>query len=201
MKKVFLALALLVFSFPAAAWCGNEWTGNVNLTLGNKMLDYEDWKPVDDQVQAGIMFDLAGPGWPVNVALDIFHSWDEKAGYFAREDDPTKTQFGRYTLKTTTADLGVRYYIEEFNHFVPYVEGGLAVINIDGDIEQNQKRFSEADTGVGVWMGLGAYYRLSEAVNLGMDGRYNYASVNVSPKAVSGNAGGFQFAVTVGYHF
>lgn len=201
MKKALLAFVLIILFAPAAAWSAEGWTGNVNAAFGNKMLDYDYWNPVDDHLQAGIFFDLAGPGWPVNIALDVFHSWEERSGYFPREDDPTKTQYGRYTLKTTTADLGVRYYIEEFNHFVPFIEGGLAVINIDGDVEQSGTRYSESDTGVGGWLGAGLYYRFSESVNIGVDGRYNYASVNITPRGISGNAGGFAFSVLAGYHF
>ena len=39
-------------------WAADDWTGNVNFTLGAKSLDKDDWAPVEDQGELGINVDF-----------------------------------------------------------------------------------------------------------------------------------------------
>ncbi len=201
LSTMFLAPVLVILAGAAPVLAGENWEGNLNLALGNKMMDYEDWSPADDLYMAGLMFDARGVDWPVSFALDVFHAWDEDEGQYSASDNSTDTYYARYDIRTTTVMVGARKELGEFVHFVPYLNGGLAAVFANGEVEYSKSKFSEDDVGYGIWLGTGAYYRFSESVNLGLDFRYSWAECNISQKKVDGNCGGIQLAVVGGLHW
>lgn len=66
MLKQLLLVFLLTSPFLYAE---SEWDGNLNLSLGVKNLDSNDWDPIDDQGFLGVQFDIGKTSWPISLAL------------------------------------------------------------------------------------------------------------------------------------
>lgn len=70
MKKVVFLVFIICFllSFPCPVisgpdsnsedWAPDYWTGNVNVFIGVKALDEDDWEPVDMHDQIGVLADF-----------------------------------------------------------------------------------------------------------------------------------------------
>ena len=74
MKKNILAVILMLFVLEAHA---NEWSGNINFFLGQKLLDNDDWGDLDQQDTFGVLVDFKPNHWPVSIALDFLGSYAE----------------------------------------------------------------------------------------------------------------------------
>lgn len=201
MKKKIILFFLFLLVSPVLSFAGSEWTGNIMASVGNKMLDYEGWKPVDDHIQVGAIIDFKKKSWPVSIATDIFYSWDSNIGDYPDQNFPDTSYTARYELKTTSFNVGVRKNFETSYNCVPYLGGGLAVVYADGEIEYAKKKYSCDDTGVGGWLGTGVYYQFSEVFNVGLDGRWSYANVGLNENATDDNGGGIQVSTVFGYHW
>jgi hypothetical protein len=90
MRKIFIvtlvfgfimALSNLALADPSSTSNPGDWTGNINLSLGMKYLDDYDWEPLEEQQELGIRVDFKQQGWPVSIAIDLFHSSDDKTMY------------------------------------------------------------------------------------------------------------------------
>lgn len=106
-------------------------SGNINVFSGSKSLKQSDWEPVEDQGEIGVKVDFKPEGFPVNLAVDLFASSDEKDEY-----DPF---LGNITLKGSTSELafGARKIWENGNMH-PFVGSGLALVS--GEFEGNRGR-------------------------------------------------------------
>jgi opacity protein-like surface antigen len=181
-----LVVAGLISAMPMGLMAGDMWhggvTGNVNLLIGQKTLDKDDWEPLDKQAEIGVMFDIGGKDWPVNFALDMLVSADEETISGVDVD-----------ASTAELDIGIRKSFLEGN-LHPYAGGGLAVIQsrIDGIDE-------DTDTGLGFWVSGGLYYSIIEHINVGFDLRYSYAKTTLF--GIEGQAGGTHVALFAGYHW
>ncbi len=183
MKKI-LAVILMLFSINASA---GAWTGNVNLFLGEKKLDKDDWDPADKQAEAGLLVDFRPAEWPVNIAIDLLASEDKV------------TILGIKVKATTTeVDLGIRKIWELSGSSIrPYIGGGVAFIN--AEIEERSTNISVDDSGTGYWLNGGVYWTFSESFNLGLELRYSKADVTFLGSDVK--AGGTHAGVILGYHW
>jgi len=195
-----LAPCLLVANVALAA-PPPDWTGNVNLAFGSKLMA-DDWEPVDDHTSFGFLVDFRRPEWPLHVAVDLLFSWD----------DEDETVFvpgpGVVTLdvkgSTTELDLGVRKLWEGFAHvngLTPYVGGGLAVVWAKQEAEGPGVDVDEEGIGVGLWAGGGAYFTLAEHFNLGVDLRYSHTTNVDLIGDENANAGGLRASLLAGYHW
>lgn len=178
---VFAALAI----FNGAAWAG----GNVNVMYGQKNLDDDDWEPVEDQTEYGIMFDFkANDNWPISIALDLLFS-DDEGDYYGVDIDGETQEF----------NLGVRKYFPVTPQFKPYVGGGLAYISAEYSGSYAGVGVSDDDSEVGFWLGGGAVFTFAERINIGVDLRYSQAEVTMY--GMDGEAGGTHLLVFAGLHF
>jgi len=175
----------------------DDWTGNVNVFLGAKMLDKDDWEPVDEQFEAGVLIDFKQKSWPVSIAIDFLRSSDEEDVSFA------VLNFGTFSFNlegnTTEFNLGVRKIWDNLTMVHPFVGGGLAVINAEVKGTALGVSVSEDDTGVGVWLEGGAYVTLSEHFNIGAEARWSKAEVTLFN--VDGEAGGFHIGALLGFRW
>lgn len=182
MKKVYVFLFLSLFFSVAAAQ--NSTTGNVNVLLGNKTLDSADWAPWDSQGEFGILIDVAGPTWPVAIAIDLLGSADEHLGI---------------TVSTSELDLGVRKVFDLTGSSLhPYLGGGLALIT--ARIQDDWFGGEIHDDGTGIWLSGGFFVTLGESFNLGLELRHSAANVDFGTP-YSADAGGSHAGVLLGYHW
>ena len=190
MKK--LLVAGIIAAMPVVMMANDDMsqgdvTGNVNLFVGQKTLEKDDWKPLEKQTEVGIMFDIGGKDWPVNIALDILVSTDEDT-ISGVNIEATMTEF----------DIGIRKSFLDGN-FHPQIGGGLAFINAELKGTYLGPTVSDDDTGVGFWASGGLYYSIIQHINVGLDLRYSYAKGTLFD--VEGDSGGTHIGVFAGYHW
>lgn len=185
MKKwaVLFSVVPLLFLFtvvsPARAELGG-FTGNANLLIGGKFLN-DDWMPTENHLEFGVQFDVKKEGWPVSIAVEYLRSSAEE----------TIVPFD-FEMTAWELNLGVRKVFDQYGNMHPYVGGGLSIIGAELEIVG----FGTADdSGVGIWLGGGVYWTLSEHFNVGGELKYSFADVFGS------NAGGIHIGGLVGYHF
>ena len=183
-SRWFYVSLLIVMSAPAFAV-----SGNVNLFLGQKNLNSSDWKPVEEQPEAGVLFDIRGDNWPVSIAVDVLGSADSY-----RDNKLGK----HYRGSTYEFDVGVRKVLSNSeSNFHPYVGGGLALVR--AKIEETVSNQSVDDNSVGIWLDGGIYWTFARHYNLGLDLRYSRAKVSL----IGGDAeaGGAHGGLVFGYHW
>ena len=194
----FLGLALIcavvaVHGVPAPASAQESLTGNVNLFLGGKALDEDDWAPVEDQGEAAIEFDFRPRPWPINMVLGIRKSSDDGTAF-----DPI---FGSADVEGETSEfnLGIRKIWEELPYIRPFIGGGLALVDAEYKASFSFGSASDSDSALGLWLGGGVYWTVADHLNLGVDLRFSGADVTLF--GVDGKAGGRHLGVLLGYHF
>jgi opacity protein-like surface antigen len=197
MKKVLLiTIAISLFLLPASAVCG-DWTGDVNLFMGAKQLDEDDWEPVDEHDEYGIMLDFRHKSWPVSIAIDFLSSSDEETVY------AYISGYGTLPFdvegKTRELNLGIRKIWDRLTPFRPYIGGGLAMVSAEAKGSVFGYSVSDDDNAIGFWFGGGFYLTLSEHFNLGLDIRLSRAEVTIA--GVDGEAGGTHAGLVLGYHW
>lgn len=195
MKKMVCAFAmvLVLLSIGSGGALAAGVEGNINMLIGQKYLEEDDWEPVDTQAALGLMFDITPAGSPVAIALDIFATEDSADLYDAYFDE-----FYEATGKTQEIDLGFRWYTPP-NMFRGYVGGGLAFVNAEIEVEQYGYRASEEDDAIGFFINGGFTFTLARHLNLGLNVRYSQADVEIAGYDIE--AGGVTLAGVVGYHF
>jgi hypothetical protein len=186
--RSFLKLILV----PAIAWVGvsaesaqADLTGNVNLFLGAKGLDEDDWAPVEDQGELAVEFDFRERTWPLNVVVGLRGAHDEE-------------NLGGGTIESSTSELslGVRKIWDSAVYIRPFIGVGLALIGAE---QKTPAGTSSSDGAPGIWLGGGVYWALTPNFNLGFDLRVSGAEVTVA--GVDRQAGGAHFGILFGYHF
>ena len=188
MKRVLMVLVFsmaLLFATSDQSWSENDWTGNVNFTLGAKALDKDDWEPVEEQGEFGIHVDFRKQEWPVNIAIAILGS--------AGEGD-----IGGVDIDGTTSELrfGVKKIWEPNEIMRPFLGGGLSLMNAEVDINGLG---SDDGSGVGFWLSGGVYWTLNNSFNLGFELGYSQGDVDIA--GYDANAGGGHAALILGYHW
>ena len=182
MHKSLLAILLFAVTAPLHA---SEWSGNLNFFLGGKTLDENDWSPVEQQGEFGILVDYKKQDWPVSIAIDLLGS----------SDDSTFAGF-KVEGKTSELDFGVRKVWEFAGQPIhPFVGGGLGLIGAEYQVGP----LSDSDTSLGVWLNGGVYWTIGEHFNLGLEARYSQAEVTMFN--VNGEAGGSHGGLLLGYHW
>ena len=196
MKNQFcLFVAAIWFIYPQAQSLAQDWTGNVNLSLGGeKSLDEDDWAPIEDQDEMGILVDFKKNSWPLSLAMDFLQSEDSKLAL-----DPLSGLLFSLSGKTREVNLGVRKIWEDTSSARFYVGGGIAHISMEVGASLLGVSQSEQDDAVGLWANGGVYFTLGHAFNVGLDLRYSNAKVTFF--GVEGEAGGRHMGLLVGYHW
>ncbi len=196
-RAVIVSLALLL---AGAGLCqaadAGPWSGNLNLRAGFKLLDDSDWDPVDTQGEVALQLDFRKPDWPISVALDVSYSSDDDS------ESVFVTGFGQENAdvegRTLEWNIGVRKIWEGSSLVRPYAGGGLALIWAKQKWDATIAVEEEDDTGIGAWIGGGAFVTLWEHWNFGVDVRYSYAKVELIEDT---NGGGLHAGMLAGYHW
>jgi opacity protein-like surface antigen len=184
MKNILIAI---IFAFTSMTAHAQGSSGNANLFLGSKKLDSDDWEPLEQQAELGVMFDFNLADWPVNMAIDLLVSAD------------TATIFGvDIEASTTEIDFGARKYFDTGSSFSPYIGGGLALVSAELKATEGPLTISEDDTSMGFWVNLGMVWTINQ-VNFGIDLRHSNAEVTLYGD--DAEAGGNHIGLLVGYHW
>ena len=184
MPKHLLTIILMLFVFNTHA---ASWSGNVNFFLGQKSLDENEWAPVDEQGEFGVMVDFGERSWPVNIALDFLVSYDEV------------TEFGIiFEGLTTEFNGGIRKVWEVGSYFRPYIGGGLALVSAEFQATDFVS-VTDDDNAMGIWLNGGVYWTLGRSFNIGLDLRYSTADVTLF--GVDADAGGTHAGLLLGWHW
>ena len=178
---------LLILTLPGAH--ARDWTGNVSAYIGQKSMSDTDWPQLDKQQSLGILVDIKQKSWPVSLAVDIIGSADVNKNGSQKDEG--------YTLEH---HVGVRKIFDLSDSSVkPYVGGGIAFVYAKLKNSNAVSSLSEADSGIGGWVGGGMYLNVTPRFNLGVDVRYSEADVTLL--GIDRKAGGLHTGITAGYHW
>lgn len=203
MQKVMISLMLcLVLSIPSRALCGTDkdtktWTGNVNLFLGEKFLDKDDWEPMDKQIEAGILMDVKHRSVPFSIAFDVLYSKDkEDIGSLDLGIGPFYTDVESRIMEF---DVGVRKIWECPKNIRPFI--GLGLANIYGEVRAQSfgASVSDEDIGYGVWADIGTYVTLMKRFNIGFEARWSNVQINLY--GAEAKVGGWHVGALTGIHW
>ena len=162
--------------------------------VGQKQLDDDDWEPVEDQGEFGVLISWGKEGWPVHIAIDLLGSTKEETVF-----DPF---IGTFDLKGSTSEIGVGVRkIWQSDKMRPHLGGGIALVN--GEIEGALGGISVTsdDSTVGAWVDGGIFWRLGNRFNIGFDARYSKAEIKPSVSGVEFDveAGGLHAGLLLGF--
>ena len=177
-------LAVLAVIFEPGARAGG-FAGEFNLILGQKSLEPDDWKPVEDQIEVGLESTWGGSTWPIHIAVDVT---------FSENDE--EVEGIEFEGRTIEVSLGVRRAFN-FKWFHPYAGGGIAVIKSDIEATGFGETNSDDDAAVGYWAGGGLLWHIGAHVNLGLAVRFSGAETTL--QGVDGESGGLHYGVAVGF--
>ena len=202
MKRLVWILMALGTVWAGQAIAGGV-VGNVNLLLGSKHLDSNDWRingvNYDQQSEGGVLFDIADESWPVSLAVDL-------VGSAVKKSPPSYDGTG----STAELDVGLRKIFNFPGSLLhPYVGGGLAFVTARYEEKASYYYYSSnnwhtQESGNGFWLNGGVYWSFWEHFNVGLDVRYSKANVTLYDyygKAFKVDAGGKQAGLLMGYHW
>ncbi len=206
MKKI-LCTTLLFFSLLVSPQILNagEWSSNINIFLGVKLLDKDDWGKFDDQFELGLLADVKKIKWPVSLVANLIFSIDSTSDY----DDSWKDDRYRYTYRgeeayTAELNLGIKKIWSLPKTWNFYIAGGGAVIYGGAEVTRSDNlngyyldTDDEDDFGLGYWGALGVYKTIGRKFNLGLDMRYSNAKIRLYHE--DRDAGGMHIGLILGF--
>jgi hypothetical protein len=209
MKKLIVILVMslcVVFGQSAQSNAEDKWTGNVNLLVGAKALDKNDWEPIESQPEAGVIIDIGKESSSLALTLGFMQSSseDSKFSYLTYDEYGNAADF-KMEGSTTELRLGIKQTWKPATAMRPYLAAGVALIGAEGKVTVRStdtlESISVKDSGqsVGAWVGGGLYWIISRHLNLGFDLSYSAAKVTLFD--TKAEAGGGHAALLVGYHW
>jgi opacity protein-like surface antigen len=185
-------VAVAGFARTARADDDTRLTGNINVILGGKSLDHDQWKPVDGQFLFGVQSDLRRPTWPISLAVNVLSS-------LANENEDGVDVTG----STFEFGVGVRKNFDTGGKIVPYLGAGPAFMRgnftTDQDYLGGRLHHDDAGNTVGYWADGGVFFHVGRLLNLGIGARYSSGKVDLLGQKVK--VGGSQFGLLGGIHF
>ena len=183
MNRVLVMVLLCVFLLlPSLAVCDDnqsDWTGNLNLLVGTKMLNSDNWAPIDDQIEGGVLLDFRKKDWPVNVVVDFLYSYDDEE-YYGFDVEASDAEL----------DLGVRKIFEN-RKFQPFFGVGFSIIWEKVEVSY----LSDEETGFGVWLESGVKYLITDHFSMGLNLRLSTYRIDDE------DMGGTHIGALLGYHW
>jgi hypothetical protein len=207
-RSVLTILAMLGVLCTGVAFAGKD-VGSVNFTLGGKSLT-SDWyvsapttlppgRP--RQPALGVEATWGRAGWPVMVALDVLHSYDDgvvhESGTLLLPPIDV-----RQRASTLEVGIGARRAVSVMG-VTPYLGAGGAWVRANVIAEFSLPGFGQfgeppgsvhtAGSALGFWVGGGIYRRLGPRFQLGLTGRYSQAKLKFHGQTVIYSDGGSIF--------
>jgi len=191
----FLFLISIALMVPTVAGA----TGNVNVFIGSKTLDKDDWAPVEDQGEFGVQFDISDQDWPVSIAVNFLTSTDDSG------DDPLGL-FSDYSADTQELQIGVKKIWDVGGRAHPFVGGGAALIrgSYSGPViyaPYFTSEVSDSDSGLGAWATAGVFWTFGsrKGFNIGVEATWSKADLEILGADVDG--GGLHLGLIMGFHW
>lgn len=159
--------------------------------FGVRMLDAEEWEPVEEPKTGGINYMGRGPGgW--------FH-WDFSITF---GDDSGSALLGEEIIDVSTKvwefDFGIAKILR-WGVVNPYLGIGVAVVNIDAEVSLDGASASEDNTTVGGYGRAGIAFEVTKSGGIiGFEARY-LVGTDVDIGGVNTDVDGFTGLVTVGF--
>lgn len=165
-----LQTAALVLSIPAFAGCSSlpdrssllddakadESIVNFNVYAGQRMVNEDDWEPVEDQMVIGVEVEKYDP----------HESFGWEAAIFYASDDGTNFG-GNVSASATEFAFGIRKTMNLSGRLRPYIGIGLAGIKA----ELKDAAGDDDDSTAGVYGHGGLYWDVGQNFHLGVDVR------------------------------
>ena len=191
--KLVLAMAALVAleSMPQAQWWNR--VQHTSIHFGARFLENETfWEPTDQPWALGFEYDArsldSGLGWEAAT----FFAFDSEDNVFGTSVD--------VDLFLLEANLGGRYtFVLDRLH--PYVGGGLGLIYADITARSGGSRIYDNDFSVGGYAHTGAYYRITDAMTLGVDFRGLFGTSVDFDTPLDGDVDYLQVTGTIGWMY
>jgi hypothetical protein len=180
-----LATALLAAGTARAA-DGPGMTGNLNLLLGAKVLDEDDWTPNEGQAEGGVSLDVRNASSILGFEIRLLSSESDVHNVFL---------VGPTSAETTEVAFGLRLTFTYEPGLRTYLAGGPVYI----DARLKTPSGTTSGNGNGVWLAGGIYWILGGRVNLGADVMLSGADVDLNGTEVKG--GGAHLHLLLGLHF
>lgn len=201
-KSIVLIVICLIVLIPGQALLGSDkdtksLTGNVNLFLGEKFLEKDNWEPLEKQFEGGILIDVKHNRFPIGIALDLLYSRDEED--IATFDLGIGTYYTNVESRIMEFNLGLRKIWEAPKNLQPFIGGGLAIIKGNLESEALGVSVSDDETGFGLWADIGIYIILAKRFNLGIDVRWSRAEIDLFD--IEARVGGWHFGAITGFHW
>jgi opacity protein-like surface antigen len=162
---------------------------HVTLLFGERMLDEDDWDPVEDQLAGGVEVDGTDPSSGHGYEVGLTYSQDD--------DD-----VGPVDVTGSTFDVygGYRYTFRPDAHEIhPYLSAGLAVIRAEVEVDGPGFDNSDDDVSPGAYVRAGIGFDLSDRTRIGVDYRHMFLT-DVDIGGIS-DADFDQIMVTLGFAF
>jgi len=154
----------------------------LNLMIGTKQLNTEDWDFVAGQKAFGVDIDISVKKWPVDVVAGFIHSQDKIQNLNVKN-----------LALTNEIILGIK---KEWGAFLSlYVTGGLSIINarVEG------WNGNDTGTGAGAMVGGGINVPLLKRFHGGFLYRYSCAQADIL--GISKKLGGDSYLFSIGYNW
>jgi hypothetical protein len=188
---IFSLLFFCCFSISHA----DEFSGNINIIYGFKVMNKLDFEPVDVQSEIGVEFDFGNKNWPACIAIDILRSSD--TDIFHCPD------FGAVDVEGLTSEIhiGLRKIFPSKPGFPVFqvLEGGFSFITCELKAELFNLPLTFDESGTGFWLGGGLYLKVFEPFHIGI--KFKYSSAQIVFLDEEYNAGGLHYLLLFGIHF
>jgi hypothetical protein len=177
--RLLVTATLVLFLAVLFSATENRAASSVLVALGEKYLDDDDWPDADEQGEIGLIMSFGQREWPVLVAVDLLFSLDEV------DVGPGVAALDEWTAEI---DLGVRKDWPR-GRMRPFIGGGLGIIGgsrelfaFPGVVASND------DSAPGLWIDGGVVWRLGKRFELGFEGRFSSAEIELEEDVEAGGA-------------
>ncbi|HZL99475.1 MAG TPA: porin family protein [Planctomycetota bacterium] len=138
---------------------------HITILLGERMLDDDDWDPVEDQLALGVELDGTDPSTGHGYEVGLTSSYDE--------DD-----VGPVDVEGSTFDIygGYRHTFRPDPAVHPYLSAGLAWIFGEVELDGPGPTPDDDDSSLGAYVRAGIGFDLNERTRLGIDYRHLFLS-------------------------
>lgn len=171
--------------------CLSATESNFNVMLGPKLLDEDEWEPVEWQGLLGVQIDVRPERWPVAIAINMLGS----------SDYDRRTVMNVGTVETyggvTELQLGLAGLLELPGHTTLYAGGGGTFVSALRATWTAASEREDWGWGAGTWAHAGVFWTIG-SFNLGFGAGWSWAPVELDGREV--DAGGWRFGLLLGGH-
>ena len=162
------------------------WIVHASLFAGRKSLRANDWAPLAQQNEAGLLTNIGQTSWPVLAACDVTYS-------------SSKGSVENVQLRSTTLEAafgGRRSF--QLPLVQPEVGGGFVFTRVNNSAEFPDKTETVSATGFGYWISGGGSVRI-RSLTAGLHLRFSSANATLGKRSL--DTGGFHLGVAAGVNF